>query len=251
MLQDIMEVSASRLYPIGMRHAFGDKVYRYAQADADRQLRAAYSVWPDVRFAETGVVAATSLAGAKTVSVTAIGTVVEDEFAGGELGVLGGGAALNYGEHYRIKSNTAPVGGVFVVTLYDALVNTLTLNTDSVVLFQSPWRRVISQRQRQIDGVATDYRKTSPCGVPSRFVPAGNYCWIQTWGPCLIVGSSGTEGTADSERAMQLDDVGAVLRLRDLGDGLGRHAYAGNVLPCTTAGNHPAGLIEVNLALYP
>lgn len=251
MLQDIMEVSASQVYDLGMRHAFTDKVYRYVQADSARQLRPAYAVWPDVRFAETGVVAATSLAGAVTVSVTAIGTVVANQFAGGELGVLGGGAVTNYGEHYRIKSNTAPVGGVYVVTLYDALVNTLTLSTDSVVLFASPWRRVISQRQRQIDGVATDYRKTGCCGVPCRFVPADNYCWIQTWGPCLVVGSSGTEGTANSERAMQFDDVGAIVRLRDLGDGLGRHAYAGNILPCTTAGNSPSGLINIFLALSP
>lgn len=252
MLQEIMEVNAAQQYPAGLRLPIDEKVYRYVQADADRQLRAAYSVFPDVDFPETGTVQATAAIGATVVSITAIGTVVANEFAGGTMGVLGGGAVLNYGEQYRIRSNTAPVGGVFTVTLYNPLIAALTIGTDSVVLFHSVYRsRVISQRQRQIDGVATDYRKTSPCGIPNRFVPASNWCWIQTWGLCLIVGSSGTEGTADSERALQLDDVGAVLRLRDLGDGLGRHAYAGNVIPITTAGNHPGGLICVMLMISP
>lgn len=252
MLQDVMEVSTSRIYPLGMRHAEGERVYRYVRADADRQLRAAYSVFGYVTYAETGTVAVTSAIATRAVHITEVGTVAVDEFAEGTLGVLGGGAVLNYGEQYRIKSNTASVGGVWIATLYDALVAALTLGTDSVVCFQSPYKsRVISQRQRQIDGVATDYRKSSPCGVPNRFVPASNYCWIQTWGPCLMCGSSGTEGTADSERALQIDDVGAVLRLRDLGDGLGRHAYGGNVLAVTTAGNHPSGLISVFLKLMP
>jgi len=246
-----MEVNASQIYPLGMRYAVDDKVYRYVQADSARQLRAAYSVFPDVTFAETGTVAATAAIGATVVSLTAVGTVVANEFDGGLMGVLGGGAVLNYGEQYRIRSNTAPVGGVFTVTLYDPLVAALTIGTDSVVLNHSVYRRVISQRQRQVDGVATDYRKSSPCGVPLRFVPLNYYCWIQTWGHCFMVGSSGTEGTANSERAMQIDDVGALIRLRDLGDGLGRHAYGGNIVPITTGGNQPSGLIAVMLMLSP
>jgi hypothetical protein len=246
MLQDTMEVSTNQIYPIGMRLAKGDRVYRYCQADADRQLRAAYGVWGDVRYAESGALAVQAPAGSTTLTLTAVGTVALNEFQGGVVAVNFAGI---WGEMYGIRANTAAApGGTFTITLDQPTTALITVAGSVLTCFQSPWRRVVSQRQRQIDGIATDYRKTPWVGVPNRFVPAGKWCWVQTWGPCAIVGSSGTEGVADSERAMQMDDVGAMLRLRDLGDGLGRHQIAGFVLPVTTAGAMPYSLFFLQIA---
>lgn len=250
MLQGIMEVSTTQRYPLGFAYKVADMVFAYMHSDAERQLRAAYGVFGKVTYVETGAVAVTSPAGSKTVICTAVGTVVANEFAGGKLGVRGGGAILNYGEQYRIKSNTGALGGAtFTVTLVDALVNALTIATDLVVLFRPPWANVVSMRQRQVDGVATDWRKVSFIAVPPRFVPANRYCWGQIAGPCIMCGDSGTEGVADSERQMQFGDNGSVLRLRDLGDGLGRHQIAGYVLPVTTAGALPSSLVPIWLTL--
>lgn len=245
--QGVMEESVSQRHYLGARlfEPHSSRIFRYVRADADRQLRAACGVWPLVDYNETGTVAVIATAGARTVTLTAVAAVALDEYAEGLLSFGGGGTSL-WGELYRVKGNSAAaLGATFTVTLYDALVHALTV-ADIATLYHSPWkRRVISQRQRQIDGVATDYRLSTVCGVPTRYVQASYYCWIQVKGPCVVLGSSGTEGTANSERAMQFDDVGALVRLRDLGDGLGRHGYAGNILPFTTAGNQPNGLIGI------
>lgn len=245
MLQDTMEVSASQKYPIGMRLAKGDRVYRYCQADADRQLRAGYGVWGDVRYAESGAIAVEAPAGSTVLSLTEVGTVELNEFKGGVVAVDFAGI---WGEMYGILKNSVSVGGIFTITLDQPTTTLITVAGSVLTCFHSPWRRVVSQRQRAIDGIATDANKTGIVGVPNRFVPADNYCWIQTWGPCIVCGDSGTEGVADNERAMQFSVNGSVLRLRDLGDGLGRHQLAGFILPVTTLGAMPYTEIFLQIA---
>lgn len=246
MLQDTMEVSTLQKYPIGFRIARADRVYRYCQADADRQLRAAYGVWGDVRYAESGALAVEAPAGSTILTLTAVGTVAVNEFQGGVVAVNFAGI---WGEMYEIKRNTgsAPLG-TFTITLEQPTTTLITVAGSVLTLFHSPWRRVVSQRQRAIDGVATDANKTGIVGVPNRFVPADKWCWIQTWGPCAVIGDSGTEGTADNERTMQFSVNGSVVRLRDLGDGLGRHQLAGFILPVTTAGHMPFTQIFLQIA---
>lgn len=248
MLQETMQVSADQLYSIGFRYPKGDRVYRYVQADADRQLRAAYGVWSDVRYAESAAIAVEAAAGSTVLTLTCQGaSVAVDEFAGGLMAVNFAGI---YGEMYGIRRNTAAtVGNTFTVTLDQPITTLIAVAASVLTLYHSPWRRVVSQRQRAIDGVATDANKTGIVGVPNRYVPAGNWCFIQTWGPCIVVGDSGTEGTADNERAMQFSVNGSVMRLRDLGDGLGRHQIAGFILPVTTAGNMP--MTEIFLQIAP
>lgn len=247
MLQEILEVSASQVYPLGMRYALDDRVYRYVKADADRQLRAAYAVFPKITYAETGVPAAEAAAGQKNIILTAVGTVATDEFAGGTLSKAGGGGG-GYGVNYKIRSNTsASPGGTFTVTLYDNIITAIPI-TDTITLFHSPWREVVCMRQRVIDGVATDLRKGSWVGVPNRFVTADYYCWIQTWGPCMVVPAGGTEGVADDERMMHFEEDGSVAKV----DYATPHQQqiAGFVLPVTSAGAIP-DLLEIFLQIAP
>jgi len=247
MLQEVMEISATPVYPLGMRHSDGDRVYRYVQADADRQLRAAYAVFPQIDYGETGVPAAEALAGARTITLTAVGDVALNEYAGGTLSKAGGGGG-GYGVNYKIRSNTAATAGnTFVVTLTEAIITTIPV-TDTITIFHSPWRRVVSMRQRTIDGIATDLRKTSWIGIPNRFVTAAYYCWIQTWGPCMVIPAGGTEGVADDERTMIFQEDGSVSKI----DYATPHEQqiAGFVLPVTTAGAIP-DLLEIFLKIAP
>ena len=246
MLQGLLEESVSQKYPLGMRYGLEDRVYRYVQADADRQLRAAYAVSPDVRYAETGVPTVEAAAGQKVVALTAVGTVAINEFTGGTLSNAGGG----YGVNYRIKSNTAAApAGAFTVTLWDNIVTALAVG-DAITLFHSPWRRVFCMAQRLGDAVVTDYKKLSFIGVPNRFVQAAYYCWIQTWGPCMVIPAGGAEGVADNERAMAWEDDGAITRIRYDVVGAAQNQYAGFVLPVTTAGAIP-GLLQIMLQISP
>lgn len=249
MLQELLEVSATQVYPTGMRYARDDRVYRYVQADSDRQLRAAYGVFPQITYGETGVPTAEAAAGQKQITLTAVGTVALNEFAGGTLSKAGGGGG-GYGVNYKIASNTpASPGDTFTVTLYDDIITAIPI-TDTITLFHSPWRRVVSMRQRVIDGVATDYHKTSWIGVPNRFVPADYYCWVQTWGPCMVVPAGGTEGVADDERMMQFEEDGSVAKVNYAQAATVVRQIAGFVLPVTTAGAIP-DLLEIWLTIAP
>lgn len=234
--QGVMEIDAVQNYRAGTRLAIDERVYRYAHVDAERKARPAYGVFPKMTTSETGAPQADADAGDYVVYCTAVAGVGVDDYAEGYLEVWG--IDPNFGLMYKIKSNTvaAAPGATFAITLYDALVADVAIATETLRLFQNPYLNVVSMRQRQIDGVATDWRKVSAIGVPNRFIPADKWGWIQTWGPCVIVGDSGTEGVADSERCMQFGDNLSVLRLRDLGDGLGRHQIGGFVLPPTTDG---------------
>ncbi|MBA7636793.1 hypothetical protein ES703_44421 [subsurface metagenome] len=247
MKQGVLQESATPKYPLGMRIALGDRVYRYVPADADRQLRAAYAVTPDVRYAETGVPTVEAAVRQSQITLTAVGTVAKDEFAGGTLSKAGGGGG-GYGVNYKIKSNSAAApGATFTVNLDDAIIVAIPI-TDTVTLFHSPWRRVFCQRQRSIDGIATDLRKGSFIGVPNIFVTKNYFCWIQTWGPCMVVPAGGTEGVADDERTMIFQEDGSVSKP----DYSTPHEQqiAGFVLPVTTAGAIP-DLLEIFLQIAP
>lgn len=254
MLQDIMEISASQLYPIGMRYVEGDRVYRYAKADSARQLRAAYPVYGNLLMTETGVIAADALAGAKQIVCTAVGTVIANQFEGGKLVVSSGGGG-GYGCQYRIRSNTAAApAATFIVTLADALVAGLTAGVDTVTLYRSPWADVHSMRQEVIDGAAPNYHKVSWVGVPLRFVTAAHYCWVQTWGPCFVV-ESHDMGAVNDIRMTYFSDDGSLGEMLDNEVG-GAITYsfqiAGPILPVTTAGNVvPSGLALIMLMIAP
>jgi hypothetical protein len=245
MLQGILEESATKKYPLGYEITLGDRKYVYGHVDAERQARAAYAVLPKIYYGETGVPAAQALAGARTITLTAVADVAVNQFADGILSKAGGGGG-GYGVNYRVKSNTGCLaGGTYVVTLYDAIITTIPI-TDTITMFRSPWANVVCMRQRVIDGVATDLRKTSWVGIPNRFIQANYYCWLQRSGPCMVVPAGGTEGVADDERMMIFQEDGSVSKP----DYATPHEQqlAGYVLPITTAGAIP-DLLEIWLAI--
>jgi len=245
MKQGILEVRTNQIYPLGKGFWVGNRLYRYAHADVERQLRAAYGVFPKIYYGETGVPTALAQAGTVTVTLTAVADVVVNQFADGILSKAGGGGG-GYGVNYRIKSNTAATAGnPFTVTLYESIIVDIPV-TDTITLFRSMWANVVSMRQRNLDAVATDLRKTSIVGIPNRFVPLGNYCWLQVKGPCMVVPAGGTEGVADDERLMHFEEDGSVAKV----DYATPHEQqlAGYVLPITTAGAIP-DLLEIYLQL--
>lgn len=245
MLQGILEESATQKYPLGYKIPLGDRAYRYLHIDAERQARAAYAVFPKIYYGETGVPAAEAAAGSKTITLTAVADVAVNQFADGILSKAGGGGG-GYGVNYRVKSNTGCLaGGTYTVTLYDAIITTIPI-TDTITMFRSPWANVVCMRQRVIDGVATDLRKTSWVGVPNRFLQAGYYGWAQVSGPCMVVPAGGTEGVADDERQMIFQEDGCVSKP----DYSSPHEQqlAGFVLPVTTAGAIP-DLLEIFLQI--
>jgi len=250
--QDILEVSATPNYRIGTRLRVDDRTYYYGQADAARQLRAAYPVYGNLLMTETGAIAATALVGAKQITCTAVAAVALNQFAGGRMVVSTG---AGYGTQYHILSNTAADPAAdFTVTLQEAIVVQLGVGVDVVTLYRSPWAVMHSMRQELIDAAAPNYHRVSWVGVPNRFVPSSNFCWVQTWGPCFVV-ESHDMGAVNDIRMTYFSDDGSLGEMVDNEVG-GVITYsfqiAGPILPVTTAGDVvPSGLALINLMIAP
>jgi len=247
--QGILGVSLTPNYRLGTRRVVADRTYRYMLADSAYLLRAAYGVYPNIDYAETGTAFANVVAGAYNITLTAVAAVAVNEYADGILSVEGG---AGYGTNYRIKSNTiaAAPGDQFVVTLFDPIVLGLTAVTEVITLFHSPWRNVHCIAEEIAAGVVANLSKTAVIGIPNRFVPVSNYFWGQTWGPCMVIPAGGAEGVADNERMMAFQEDGVVTRARYEVAGVLDMQIAGWVLPVTTAGAMP-GLVEIMLEITP
>jgi len=243
--QGLLEVATDRQYPIGYKYEAPDAIYRYGHVDPARQLRAGYGVYPMIDYSETGTIVNTVAAGKLQVVCAAVADVVADQFAGGRMVICSG---AGYGTQYRVLSNTAATAGNnFTVTLQSPLVVTLTAATDIFVLYRNPFVEVHCQRQETLDGIATRWQYASFNGIPLRFVPADNYCWLQTKGPCLVVMSGATVGAGIIERDVAFDTMGAVV----LADYTTPYWYqrAGYILPHTESGNITGAMALIMLQL--
>lgn len=245
MKQDINQVSALQIYPAGLKYEKDDRIFRYGRNDPLRQARGLYPVYPMMDYGESHVPSAQANAGSKTISCVAVAAVTANEYAGG---LLFPNVGAENREYRRIMSNTAAVapGDVFVVTLQEALINTVLIGT-VVTLYHSMWREVHCMRQEILDGVVTRWQQVSFIGLAPRGVPPGNWAWFQTWGPCIITLSGGTEGVAINERFMVFDTNGAVMKQSYAAADF--YQYAGFVLPETTGGAMPGAFGNIFLQL--
>ena len=241
--QGLLEVATNRQYPIGYKYEAPDAIYRYTHVDPARQLRAGYGVYPMIDYSETGTIVNNVAAGKFQVVCTAVGNVVADQFAGGRMVICSG---AGYGTQYRVLRNTAATAGNnFTVTLQSPLVVALTGGTDIFVLYRNPFVEVHCMRQENIDGIVTRWQYVSFVGIPLRFVPADNYGWLQTKGPCLCVLSGADTGAGIIQRDVVFDTMGAVMSP----DYSYPYQRAGYILPHTESGNITGAMGLVMLQL--
>ncbi len=247
MLQELYEESASQIYPIGMRYAKDERVFRYALSGSDLLSAWGAQAWNAFSSGanrESATIAAAGVAGGTTLTLTAVGTVTVDMFKGGY--------ACIYWEmsYYRIKSNTAAApGGTFVITLEDTLEQ--AIDAASVV---SLYRNKYADVRRLVGGDETLWAST--VGIPLRNVQSGYYHWLQTWGPCVGVGVDNI-GQDASQRGLYFLASGALFTMvgPEANANQPANQYAGYLLPYTGPGptgvDQPGALIHFELQLAP
>ena len=180
MIQDMHQVSTPQIYPLGLRYALDDRVFRYARAGG--VLTPDWSV-KDANFQTvTFAIVAPAALGAKTVVVTVQatdgillnGAIAANELAGGYcvfFPAIAGGVM-----NRLIKSNTAVVapGGAMTVVIDKPLTVALTA-VSRIECMASPYSNV----QR----IPADSTYCSTVGVPTVGAILGQHLWLQTWGP--------------------------------------------------------------------
>ena len=170
-LGQVMEVSDGRIYRFALA---GAAALAASNLDSARAMTANF---------DTLSIQATVAAGATTIPFTNGATaLLENELAQGTI--LVEDVALNLGEVYPIKSNTADGGtGTVTVTLEDnvKVLNALT-TSGKVTVRYNPWLGVIIHGSPPVQ---------LPVGIPQAIIGLTEYGWLQTHGvcQCLIEGS--------------------------------------------------------------
>lgn len=123
------------------------------------------------------LVAATSVAGATTITTTSTVTLTANQVAGGLL--LIESATLGTGQTFRIKSHPAATAAVITFTLEDPVI-TATTGTVNIDIIPNPYANVI------ISPITA--KTSSDVGVSVYPIASGEYGWLQTHGPCSVLG---------------------------------------------------------------
>lgn len=195
-LGQVLEVSDGRIYRFALA---GAAALAASNLDSARAMTANF---------DTLAIQATVAAGATTIPFTNGATVLlENELAQGTI--LVEDVALNLGEIYPIKSNTADGGsGTVTATLEDnvTVLNALT-TSGKVTVRYSPWLGVIIHGSPPAQ---------LPVGIPQVIIGLTEYGWLQTHGVCqCLVESNAGAGAIKIGHALRPSetDDGAVTLL--------------------------------------
>ena len=181
--QSIYETSAIPKHDLGAMAKLRDgRVFYYAKAGSAALVAGQVQCAPaPVANHKDIAVAAAVAVGATRVSVTLGATAAAaNAYAEGYIHLNSGTAGA--GNYYKIKSHRAIAsGGTGTIELYDPIQEALTTSSKAT-LTANPFNGVV---------VAATTLVAPPVGVPIVDVPAGHYCWLQTWGLAAVL----TNGT--------------------------------------------------------
>jgi len=242
--QRYWEVSTIQKYSLGARFITGDgRVFKYAKAGGTLIPDTGCGSY-DVQHIAFSAIAAVAAIGVKTISITAgatcgaaaDGVIAKNELVGGYVVFFTASAATC--QRRLILSNTAVAagGGTLIITIDDPIHIALT-TSDHAECMASPYHNVQN---------GADISKPI-VGVPVCVATVGQYCWIQTWGPCWVapqatVGASGHNQVVFRHDG-SLDD-------HDYSEVYATYAqHAGFVLSSAAAGAQAAPFIMLQISI--
>ena len=199
----LTEVTSEKQATLGTRGVTADgRRFVYAKAGAADLApgKLAVAADPNSNVVNKAVTAVAPV-GSKTVQFTAGAAITADAYADGILQV---NDADGEGTSYRITGNTG--GTAVTVTLADPIEVALKKTTSEVSLYKADSDSVVISATDQADLAV---------GVPLVTIPAGNYGWLQTYGPSAVLadeavtrGLEVTIGTGTAGAVEAVDLVG-------------------------------------------
>jgi len=184
--QSIYEASKTQKHPLGHRLQLGDRVFRYAKAGG--LLAAGKLALSGASVANHhSITVATTVAELKKITVTLGATAaIKNQYAEGYLAIIAG---TGLGQIYKIKSHpAADANATLELTLYDELAVATDASDSKGDLCANPYAAVQNSTTTALQDA----------GVPLVAVPANYFCWLQTWGICVILthtADTAAEGT--------------------------------------------------------
>lgn len=241
MIQGIRATSLLPNYPIGMRFAEGDRVFRYCQADTllpqpalVNSMGGAANGDP-LHFMNTAVAA---FAGETDLTVVIDAEDVayaQNQFRDGYICIHTAPIQLCL----KIRGNDISNGGNVVLHLAEPLLLDVPLPT-FVELHENQYNSIVAMDSTGYQTVVV---------VPVVPVPINHHFWGQTWGPCLCAaGFGGGIGENANERSVYFQDDGGIGACSDLSCSF---QYAGVIIPYTWRAAAGANTIFFMLQLAP
>jgi len=219
--QGIHQLSTTQRYKIGARLQMGNKVYHYAHAGNICIPDAAVKVIhpEDISFATPVaalVTGATSMAitVAATDGPTANGLIPANYLEGGIVVVfpVGGNKVFNRTILSNTAQTVAAIGGPITVVLDAPIPLNVAIVGSGVVAMASVYANV-AHYLYQVEAAGF----SSTVGVATLPAVAGQYLWLQTWGPCWVAGSADLNVGVDN-RAVGFKGDGGISDLDDAGN---------------------------------
>lgn len=254
--QGINELSTSQRYTIGSRLQVGPKVYHYAHVGAGATglaagLAAKVKNQQDIGFnaiAAGGAAAAGALSLLITVGATD-GPAQDGSFP---INYMRGGtvivrtAATNFNRGIVGHPAKAAGAGTLLITL-DAPTPVDVIVGNQVEAIASRYAEVVHGN----DCVASSVW-TPVAGIPTIDAPAGNYTWLQTWGPCCCIGAGGdgVNNPGGAANSLSVYANGGDGALRSFSQDAGIQQYVGYII-ATGGVAGTQGAPFVNLMLDP
>jgi hypothetical protein len=185
---EVTTESASPKFALGTRHVLGDRVFRYAHVKSDAKpgwaantlRRGSVCVSYNTASIEKGTQLGALTTGAESVLWTVVQrSVLKDQFKNGYLLMQGGYVK-------GIESNNAEVkGNTIALKLKEPLTEADASSGNYGILCEGLYSNVMERT----------YGNTGPgliVGVPVADLTEGYYGWLQTWGPCGVIGTAAT-----------------------------------------------------------
>jgi len=245
MLQGIRETSLLPKYPIGMRFAEGDRVFRYCKADtllpqpALVNGNAGAANGDFLHFMNSAVAAVAGDTDITVVIDAAEAAYAQNQFRDGYITIHTAPMQVCL----KIRGNDVSVGGNVVLHLAEALLFDVPLPT-FVEIHENQYNSVIAMN-------VTHANYESVVVVPIVAVPIYHHFWGQTWGPCLCSAAfGGGIGAVANERSVYFNQEGAIACATDLAPGTG-FQFAGYIIPTTWRDGAAADNIHFFLQLAP
>jgi len=229
MLQEILEQSLTQKYPIGMRHAEGDRTFRYSLAAGDiTAMKAAHQ-----GAAPTEVNTAAVEYAAGTYEVTILDTTVRaiNYYRDGYIWIM---VAGDY-RMYKIKSSAAGAGVSVALTLAEALVVTVPAST-----WCTAWPNLYSG----VLGTTTGFM--SMICVALIDITSAYYFWGQTWGPCFGTSMGVIPGLTSGQRDVFFNSDGALIAGDDMSLDTTVMQRAGFIISNTTGGGDQFYMLQLS-----
>jgi len=253
--QDVHEVSTVQRYTIGSRKQIGDKVYHYALVGAGGALAAgaACKVRNQQDFVNQGIPALGARAAGAMNLLLAV-TVPDGPAQDGSfpLNYLRGGTVI-----CRVAGPTSFVRGITGNPVKAGGVGTLAVTLDAPVpapgVAVGDQQEVMASRYANVvNGPACIAPTvwTPVAGIPTIDAIAGDYLWLQTWGPCVCIGGfAAPNGPGTVANDLGVYANGGDGALRSFAQDAGSQQYIGHILSTLVAGAQGAPF--VNLMIDP